>query len=104
MTLHEFARKAFDELNAALCSEGDAARVRYFWVEPDYSYVDEWMIYATWELPPHGGECWPMEMLDKYRERTHEAIGDAAFTHAFFRTSEQLADPAQQRGVQLQPA
>ncbi len=104
MTLHDFARKAFDELNAALCSEGDAARVRYFWMEPDYSFVDEWMIYAIWELPPHGGDCWPLEMLDKYRRRTHEVVGDAAFTHAFFRTSEQLADPAHQRGVELQPA
>ena len=27
MTLRDFARKAFDELNAALCSEGDAAKL-----------------------------------------------------------------------------
>ena len=104
MTLHAFARKAFDELNAALCSEGDAARVRYFWMEPDYDYVDEWMICAIWELPSHGDECWPLEMLDKYRRRTREAIGDAAFSDSLFRTSEQLADPAHQRGVQLQLA
>ncbi|MCY4631541.1 MAG: hypothetical protein OXE75_11765 [bacterium] len=104
MTLHELARTAFDELNDVLCSEGEAARVRYFWIEPDYDCVDEWMICAIWELPPHGGECWPLEVLDKYRRCTREAIGDAAFTHSLFRTSEQLADPAHQRGVQLQPA
>ena len=104
MKLREFARNAFDDLNAALCSEGDAARVRYFWMEPDYDYLDEWMVFAIWELPPHGGECWPWEMLDKYRQRASDAIGDAAFSDSYFRTAEQLADPAHQRGVQLQPA
>lgn len=104
MNLYEFTRKSFEELNAALCSEGDVARVRYFWIEPDFDFDDEWMIFVIWELPEQGDEGWPLELLDTYRRRTRETIGDAALDHCFFRTPEELADPAHQRGVQLQPA
>lgn len=104
MNLHDFIRKIFEELNAALCSEGDVARVRYFWIEPDFDFDGEWMIFVIWELPEQGDEGWPLELLDTYRRRTRETIGDAALDHCFFRTPEELADPAHQRGVQLQPA
>ena len=104
MDLHAVARKAFEELNTALCLEGDAARVRCFWIEPDFDFEDEWMIFVIWELPAQGDEGWPLELLDTYRRRIRETIGDAALDHCFFRTPEEFADPAHQRGIQLQPA
>lgn len=100
----EQARGAFEILNADLQSGGDAARVRYVSVEPDYENDDEWIILATWEVPAPDDADWPLEKLDEYRRRTFAAVGDIATVHCLFRTPEELSEPGHQRGEQLQPA
>ena len=96
--------QSLQELNGALCSEGDDARVRYLSVEPDFNFVDEWIVIVTWELPPPNGESWPLKVLDNYEERTRNAVGRARTTLCLFRTPDEIAEPAHQRGEQLQAA
>ena len=66
METYTEALQSLHELNRALCSKGDDARVRYLSVEPDFNFVDEWIVIVTWELPPPNGESWPLEVLDNY--------------------------------------
>ena len=79
--------------------------MRYFSVEPDFDFEDEWLVLVIWELPaPEDEDGWPVTLLDGYRRRTSETIWDAASSECLFRTPEELADRAHQRGIQLQPA
>ena len=100
----ESARSNLEKLNSALRSEGDTARARYVSVEPDYDFDGEWIVFVTWEIPPPSGDAWPLKVLDKYSQRTRDAIGDAGTAHCLFRTADELAEPSHQRGEQLQPA
>jgi len=104
MDIVDAARHGLRQLNTALRSEGDDARARYLSVEPDFDFVDEWIVFVTWELPPPTGETWPLKILDHYEQRTREAVGAEGSTHCLFRTPEEIAEPAHQRGEQLQAA
>ena len=104
MDVVERAKRSLHRLNAALRSEGEAARARYVSVEPDYDFEDEWIVFVTWEIPPPNGDEWPLRVLDEYSQRTSEAIGDAATAHCLFRTPDEISEPSHQRGEQLQPA
>ena len=104
MDIVEAARQGLRQLNAALRSEGDDARARYFSVEPDFDFIDEWMVLVTWELPPPSGESWPLNVLDHYQERTRDAVGRSTTMLCLFRTPDEIAEPAHQRGEQLQAA
>ena len=100
----ERAKRSLQALNAALRSEGEVARARYFSVEPDFDFEGEWIIFVTWEIPPPNGDAWPLRVLDEHSQRTSEAIGDAAAAHCLFRTPSEIAEPNHQRGEHLQPA
>ena len=104
MNLLEQTKGSLEELNAALRSEGDAARARYVSVEPDYDYDDSWIVYVTWEVPAPNGEEWPLEVLDRYWQRTRDTVGDAGTAHCMFRTPDEMSEPGHQRGALLQPA
>ena len=45
-----------------------------------------------------------MEVLDQYRERTRDNVGDSGTAHCLFRTPDELREPGHQRGTMLQPA
>ena len=96
--------RSLQELNTALGSEGDAARVRYVSFEPDYDYDDDWIVFVTWEIPTPKGGQWPLEVLDRYWERTRDKVGDSGTAHCLFRTPDELREPGHQRGAELQPA
>ena len=100
MNLLEQTKGSLEELNAALRSEGDAARARYVSVESGYDYDDGWIVYVTWEIPAPNGEEWPLEVLDRYWQRTR----DAGTAHCLFRTPDEMSEPGHQRGALLQPA
>jgi len=51
MEFYKQALKGLQDLNTALRSEGDSARVRYVSFEPDYDYADSWIVLVTWEVP-----------------------------------------------------
>ena len=104
MDIVETARQGLRQLNAVLRSESDDARARYLSVEPDFDFVDEWIVIVTWELPPPSGETWPLKILDQYEDRTRNAVGRATTTLCLFRTPDEIAEPAHQRGEQLQAA
>ena len=104
MELLERTKSGLHKLNAALGTEGDAARARYVSIEPDYDFEGEWIIFVTWEIPPPNGDEWPLRVLDEYSQRTSEAIGNAATAHCLFRTPDEISEPSHQRGEQLQPA
>lgn len=104
MDIVEGARRGLKQLNAVLCSEGDAARARYLSVEPGFDLDDEWIVIVAWELPPPRSESWPLKILDDYEERTRDAVGRAASTLCLFRTPEEITEAAHQRGEQLQAA
>ena len=104
MDIVEQARHGLRQLNALLRSQGDDARVRYLSVEPDFDFDGEWIVIVTWELPPPSGESWPLKILDHYAERTRDTVGRAATTLCLFRTPDEIAEPAHQRGEQLQAA
>ncbi len=98
------ARSGLCQLNSALRSEGDKARVRYLSVEPGFDFLDEWIAIVTWELPPPTGESWPLKVLYRYEDRTRDAVGRATDSVCLFRTPDEIAEPAHQRGEQLQAA
>ena len=104
MEIYGETLQSLQELNRALDSEGDDARVRYLSVEPDFDFDGEWIAIVTWELPPPSGESWPLKILDHYEERTRDAVGRATTTLCLFRTPDEIAEPAHQRGEQLQAA
>ncbi len=104
MELSEWAKRGLENLNEALRSEGDAARVRYVSLEPDFDYDDAWIVLVTWEIPAQGDEDWPPEFLDEYRRRTRDTVRDVGTAHCLFRTPDEISDPAHQRGATLQPA
>ena len=104
INLLEQTKGSLEELNAALRSEDDAARARYVSVEPDYDYDDGWIVYVTWEIPAPNGEEWPLEVLDRYWQRTRDTVGDAGTAHCMFRTPDEMSEPGHQRGALLQPA
>lgn len=94
-----------ETINEDLRDMGDPARVRFAWVEPD-SYIDDgWVLTAIWELPDYGDdpEGWPLETLQKYRRLLAAAYADDfdVLTDSLFRTAEDLADPAHQRGRRI---
>ena len=97
----EQAKSAVKELNSELESAGDAARVRYVSVEPDFGFDGEWLILATWELPAVDDAGWPLESLDRYRRLAYEAVSDIATVHCLFRTPEELSEPEHQRGERV---
>ncbi len=104
MDLLEQTKSNLQELNATLRSEGDAARARYVSFEPDYDYDDRWIVFVTWEIPAPNDEEWPLEVLDGYRKRTYDTVGDAGTAHCLFRTPDELSEPGHQRGALLQTA
>ena len=104
MDLLERVKSALEELNTALRSEGDAARAMYVSVEPDYDYDNSWIVLVTWEVPAPSGDEWPLELLDRYRQRTREIVGEGGTSHCLFRTPDELSEPSHQRGALLQPA
>ena len=104
MDLLERAKSGFRELNATLISEGDAARVRYVSLEPDYDYEDGWIVLVTWEVPAPNGEEWPLDLLDGYWQRTRDTVGDTGAALCLFSTPDELAEPVHQRGALLQTA
>ena len=104
MDLLEQTKSGLRELNAALRSEGDEARVRYVSIEPDYDYDDGWIVYVTWEIPVPKGDEWPLAVLDGSSQRTRDTVGDAGTTHCMFRTPDEMSDPSHMRGALLQPA
>ena len=76
----------------------------YVSIEPDYDYDDGWIVYVTWEVPAPNGEEWPLEVLDRYWQRTRDTVGDAGTAHCLFRTPDEMSEPGHQRGALLQPA
>lgn len=104
MDLLEQTKSSLQELNTTLRSQGDAARARYLSFEPDYDYDSDWIAIVTWEIPTPNGDEWPLEMLDEYRQRAREAVGDTATSLCLFRTPDEICEPGHQRGVALQPA
>ena len=104
MELFERVKSALQGLNSALRSEGDVARARYVSIEPDYDYDDGWIVLVTWEVPAPDGDRWPLEMLDRYGQRTRDAVGEAGTAHCLFRTPDEISEPGHQRGAELQPA
>lgn len=104
MDIVQEARQGLRQLNARLRSQGDDARVRYMSVEPDFDFEDESIVIVTWELPPPIGESWPLTVLDRYEEQTRDAIGRTTSTLCLFRTPDEIAETAHQRGEHLQPA
>ena len=65
---------------------------------------DSWIVYVTWEVPAPNGEEWPLEVLDRYWQRTRDTVGDAGTAHCLFRTPDEMSEPGHQRGALLQPA
>ncbi len=104
MEFYKQTLKGLQDLNTALRSEGDAARVRYVSFEPDYDYADSWIVLVTWEVPEPAGDQWPPDMLDLYRERTRDRVGESGTAHCLFRTPDEVREPVHQRGAMLQPA
>ena len=105
MDLLERAKSGFRELNATLISEGDAARVRYVSLEPDYDYEDGWIMLVTWGgsgTERRGVVTGPAGTGTGRGHATR--VGDAGAAHCLFRTPDELAEPGHQRGALLQTA
>ena len=93
-------------LNEKLRAEGDPARVRYAWIEADPYLDDGWVVCAIFELPDYRRDDpsgWPLEMVDKYYRLLFDHYRDNpdVLTDNLFRTADQLADPAHQRGQRI---
>ena len=109
MSLIDKSERILTEINEALLSMGDPARVRYFRIMATPGDLDGWVVLPVIELPSEGDDGWPVDRLSRYRdmvsERFHAVpLDEDLWAHCLFRTPEELENPAHRMGAEIPAA